>query len=341
MRVSVICPVYNANISHLRSAIRSVLEQRDFEVYEIILIDDHSTAPALKDALNGLVKENRKISLYQTPMNLGPSGARNLGLSKAAGDWIAFLDADDLWPSNKMELVHRALALLPDSRWLTGDVAELDQTGQIKVKQRFGCYIAGDDRSNNVQRMTGHSFSRSLILEGLHLGTSVIRYDCLKELLNFDEDVRYGEDVIFLVKLSLLIPADYIPNISYIYRRQTSSMMWSKGRLSSLYATGPVSAFQDPQLKAFRREFRWMLYSVYKNIAANNIINGRIFPGFQYALKAFFLDPRTILDLLIFTAISLSPGTSRISRIRLYSNSELILLDDSGQFMSTITHNGR
>lgn len=99
---SVIMPVYNA-ATHLFATIRSVLTQTDRDL-ELILIDDGSTDNSLAIMLS-LASEDDRIKLV-AQSNQGVSTARNLGLAQARGKLVAFMDADDLWRPEKLEM-HR------------------------------------------------------------------------------------------------------------------------------------------------------------------------------------------------------------------------------------------
>lgn len=99
-RVSVVMPAYNCE-KYIGEAIGSVLNQtmRD---WELIVIDDCS-----KDGTCRIVEElaakDSRIRLVRNEKNLGPAGSRNKGLDLAAGQYIALLDSDDLWRSEKLE----------------------------------------------------------------------------------------------------------------------------------------------------------------------------------------------------------------------------------------------
>ena len=96
--VSVVIPVYNAG-SELIEAIDSVSRQTQ-PVHEIIVIDDGSTRSETRKILNALPDT---VRILRQP-NAGPASARNLGIRAASGHWIAFLDQDDLWKPEKLEL---------------------------------------------------------------------------------------------------------------------------------------------------------------------------------------------------------------------------------------------
>lgn len=95
--VSVIMPAYNAE-QYMEDAIRSVLAQ---EVpLELLIIDDCSTDATAEIA--GKYADGRKVLFLRNEKNLGVAGSRNMGIRRAAGKYVAFLDADDWWAGGKL-----------------------------------------------------------------------------------------------------------------------------------------------------------------------------------------------------------------------------------------------
>ncbi len=99
--VSIITPVYNAATT-LSETLATVREQT-FEDWEQILVDDGSTDESLAIAEEAAWADSR-LRLLRTLRNSGPAAARNVALDVARGRFIAFLDADDLWLPDKLEL---------------------------------------------------------------------------------------------------------------------------------------------------------------------------------------------------------------------------------------------
>ena len=95
LSISTIIPVYNCEL-YLREAIQSVLDQT-YSVYEVIVVDDGST-----DSSTEIARQFPQIKLLQQS-HQGAAAARNHGIEHAIGEWITFLDADDLWMSTKLE----------------------------------------------------------------------------------------------------------------------------------------------------------------------------------------------------------------------------------------------
>ena len=97
--VSIIMPAYNSS-RWISDSIQSVLDQY-YEQWELLIVDDGSTDNT-KNLLNIFLTDKRIKYYYQE--NSGPAVARNYGISKASGKYLAFLDSDDLWKPNKLEM---------------------------------------------------------------------------------------------------------------------------------------------------------------------------------------------------------------------------------------------
>jgi glycosyltransferase involved in cell wall biosynthesis len=105
-RVSVIIPAYNA-AEHISGALESIFDQT-FRDFEVIVVDDGSTDNTKEVVRAFQGKENVRY-FYQR--NGGQSSARNLGVREARGEYLAFLDADDLWMP---EFLERMVAKMND-----------------------------------------------------------------------------------------------------------------------------------------------------------------------------------------------------------------------------------
>jgi succinoglycan biosynthesis protein ExoO len=111
MSFSVIIPAYNVS-GTVERAIRSAAAQT--LPLEILVIDDCSTDNTV-EVVQALARELPFLRLYSTPVNGGPSVARNVGLRAAKGDWIGLLDADDAWkPGRLQRLLEVAVATSAD-----------------------------------------------------------------------------------------------------------------------------------------------------------------------------------------------------------------------------------
>ncbi|MCP4707733.1 MAG: glycosyltransferase family 2 protein [Planctomycetes bacterium] len=115
LSVSVVIPAYNAE-EHIRRAIESVLQQSR-PADEIIVVDDGST-----DKTGAIVRGYGEKIRYIQQENSGAGRARNRGIEASQSEWIAFLDADDEWPIEKLDLQIIHLRRHPDLVWAYGNI---------------------------------------------------------------------------------------------------------------------------------------------------------------------------------------------------------------------------
>lgn len=107
IRVSVIIPCFNA-APFIGKTIESVLAQT-YSSFEVIVVDDKSTDESV-ELVESYARTDPRVKLIRMRKNAGaPAAPRNLGLVAACGDWVALLDADDLWHPRKLELQMQAL----------------------------------------------------------------------------------------------------------------------------------------------------------------------------------------------------------------------------------------
>lgn len=99
--ITVLIPLYNAQ-EYIEETIESVIKQT-YQNWEIIIIDDCSTDNS-RDIIKKYEIQNSRIKLIKSELNFGgPARPRNIGIENAKGEYIAFLDADDVWDINKLE----------------------------------------------------------------------------------------------------------------------------------------------------------------------------------------------------------------------------------------------
>jgi glycosyltransferase involved in cell wall biosynthesis len=94
-------PVYNAE-KYINDSIVSVINQTFLE-WELLIVDDCSTDNSLK-IINFYEKKDKRIKKFLLNKNQGVGAARNIGIKNSSGDFLAFLDSDDIWNVNKLEI---------------------------------------------------------------------------------------------------------------------------------------------------------------------------------------------------------------------------------------------
>ena len=126
--ISVITPVFNTPVEHLEQAVESVLEQT-YENWELVLVDDGSSAADLLRALPLLAARDRRIILKSPGRHEGISAASNLGLALAHGEWVAFLDHDDVIEPDALFHIVKVLQTHPDADLIYSDEDKLGGDG--------------------------------------------------------------------------------------------------------------------------------------------------------------------------------------------------------------------
>lgn len=99
-KISVIMPAYNCE-KYIESAISSVLQQT-YTNLELIVVDDKSADNTLK-CLESIKEKDSRLIVFQNPINKGVSYTRNHAIKNASGEWLAFIDSDDVWEKDKLE----------------------------------------------------------------------------------------------------------------------------------------------------------------------------------------------------------------------------------------------
>ena len=199
--ISVIVPTYN-RAHFLKEAIESVLAQT-YKNLEIIIVDDGST-----DNTSKLVEkftDKRIIYLYQD--NKGVSSARNKGILKTKGEYISFLDSDDIWLPQKLQ---KQLEVFKTSRFNPGvvytGIQYMDNNGSLKKQKKLSKY-------------RGDIFNKLLRKNIAGIGsTMLVKKECFDKCGLFDENLPSREDLDILIRISTCFEVDYVPEFLTLER---------------------------------------------------------------------------------------------------------------------------
>ncbi len=188
--ISVIIPTYNRKKS-LIQAIQSVLEQTH-TTYEVIVVDDGST-----DLTEAVIAEQFPEIKYHSQPHQGVSAARNLGISLAQGQWLAFLDSDDLWLAKKLEL----------------QVSYFKQHPEVKICHTEEIWIRHGVRVNpkrKHQKKGGWIFQECLPLCAMSPSSIIIHRSVIEEVGGFDEQLPACEDYDLWLRMTSRYPVGFI-----------------------------------------------------------------------------------------------------------------------------------
>jgi glycosyltransferase involved in cell wall biosynthesis len=191
-KVSVIIPAYNKADFTIRT-VESVLKQT-YRNIEIIVIDDGSTDNT-KEKLKCF---GEKIK-YIFKKNGGACSARNLGIEKASGEYIALLDCDDIYYPNKIETSVLCLESDPDYGFISTASYHIDENDNIVT-------IWPDTK----HPPSGWIFSRILMNNIICNSTVLVKKACFQQVGNFDEKIFIPADYDMWIRLAEIYKAGYI-----------------------------------------------------------------------------------------------------------------------------------
>lgn len=207
--VSVIIPAFNTE-KYISQAIESVLNQT-YQNFELIVVNDGST-----DRTEKVIKKyfNRISYIYQT--NKGVAAARNVGISASKGEYIAFLDSDDIWLPEKLELQVDYLSTHLDTDLVYADYATFDNGGGI-LEENFAL-------SRQLPRPSGYIFQELILKCLFQTNTVMLKRQILEKAGLFDERFLIGEDYDLWLRISAEHKIGYLPKVLAKYRQHPSSI---------------------------------------------------------------------------------------------------------------------
>ena len=210
-RFSVIIPAYNCG-RFLAEALESVLAQT-LPAHEVIVVDDGST-----DDTPAVAARFGERILYHRQSNRGVSAARNVGIDRATGDWLAFLDADDVWEREKLEEVApvcrsepRPAIVFTDYRTFGRRESTEDSAGrQAETVHRLSAELrAWDPETDLLVPFVSVMPSAAVVPAGFPI--------------RFVEGVAFNEDAIFFNEIAALGPVRCVPKVLTRYRLHPAS----------------------------------------------------------------------------------------------------------------------
>ena len=301
--VSVIIPTYN-RASLLSRAIQSVLQQR-YGNFELIIVDDSSTDNT-KDVVLDLKDE--RIIYIRHDKNKGGSAARNSGIRLSRGEYIAFLDDDDVWLPDKLESQLKRFKEVPSTVGLV----------------YCGYRIVSSEKIISVVKpeIKGRVFDEALKKCFLGGPTPVIKRECFDKAGIFDEKLPSCQDWDIWIRVAKHFGFDYVPEILAEYRIHKCQV--SAGLQSKIEARKRILGKYEDELKKRAPIFALHL----RRLGSLYCLSGNPNLGRSYILKSirvapFLSDGYIHLFLLalsnrIYKKLLLSYGVQKVGDIVLY-----------------------
>jgi hypothetical protein len=216
-RVSVVIPAYNAAV-HLPATLASIAEQ-SFKPLEIIVVDDGSRDDTVR------IAQAHGVHVISIP-NGGPSAARNAGTEAARGEFVAYLDADDLWAPDKLALQLAAHRTFGQPAFSFTDYRLFDERGvhsrssELLHHWAFRRVVAPRGRVDRGEIVITAGDEKPVLYDSYIPPSSVLvrRADALA-VGGFDETLRVAEDFEFYLRLLKRVPAIAVMKPLMLYRR--------------------------------------------------------------------------------------------------------------------------
>jgi len=277
--ISVIIPFFN-RISKTLEAIKSVINQ-SYDNFEIILIDDGST----KKYDNNFEKMDFRINFFKIKHS-GRSAARNFGISKSTGNYITFLDSDDLYIPTKLE---KQLKVLEDNRnfgMVYSNYQVIQENGNLSKNLNIP----------NI-KLSGYIYPELLFIKGACITTPsvMVRRTLLDRVDWFDEKMSICEDLDFWRRIARISNVYQIeePDVLIRYRKtQNNYWKFTKGRISYINR----AFLDDPSLSPKLRNDLYI--DMYSNYCKWSLKQLDILYAINAYLRLFSLDKRKAIQLI-------------------------------------------
>jgi glycosyltransferase involved in cell wall biosynthesis len=213
LAISAIIPVYNGR-KYLNAAIDSVLNQTRAPC-ELIVVDDGSTDGSC-DSLQNFEQRNCRIPirLICRP-NGGQSAARNTAAASAKGDFLAFLDQDDLWYPHHLESLASLLAGMRKPGWVYSDLDQIDAQGLMVARRFIGA------RGNHPKTLLSDMVAQDMFIVPT---ASLVNREAFEAVGGFDERLSgYEDDDLFLRMFRNGCDDFFLPEATAQWRCHTGS----------------------------------------------------------------------------------------------------------------------
>ncbi|WP_304055836.1 glycosyltransferase family 2 protein [Levilactobacillus namurensis] len=236
---SVMITTYNSQKT-IKNTLRSVIQQTTTE-YELIIVDDHSVDNTLNIVHRILGKADISYRVIRLSKNLGVSAARNVGILKSKGLYIAFLDDDDVWLPDKLE-TQKKIIVKKDVDWIFSNYYVIDDSYK-KIGKRY--------------RRAGYYDYKRIISNGNPIGmlTSVVKRDIL---INYPFRKIHHEDYDLWIRLSKKGYVGYMTNdyLAYYMKSESST---SSNKFKSFIWTYSIFRKNESFFKTLYLMFRYCL----------------------------------------------------------------------------------
>ncbi len=285
--ISVIVPVYNGEKTILET-IQSIQAQT-FSDFELIIINDGSTDGTL-DVISTVNDPRLKVFSYE---NGGLPVARNRGIRRSRGEFITFIDADDLWKPDKLQLQLAALQKKPEAGVAYSWTAFIDENSKFLFAWQ-------------PLYWEGNVYPQLLIRNFISSGSNImVKRKYIEAAGEFDPSLKSVEDWDYYLRLAALCPFVLVPKYQILYRRSSQSMTSKVDVMENANLIVIERAFKaaPPELKSLKNK---SLANAYRYLAKQCIANAFDEEGVKLASQ------KLSYSIKLYPKIMLSNETMRL-----------------------------
>jgi glycosyltransferase involved in cell wall biosynthesis len=286
-KVSVIIPCYNGE-KFIGDAIKSVLTQT-YKDWELVIVDDGSTDNSCEVVESYL--NNDKVRLVKNTYNKGIAKTMNKGIAVSTGDFIAFLDQDDIWHPRKLELQLQKFVNERDNLGLVG-------CGMVFIKndKYRGIFRINDKKSLDQTRI----LTKIFLTNTNSASIMMLKRDCLKEVGLFDESLIAWGDFEMFFRVAKFYKIGYVNRLLVKKRvhSESANVKLRKEIRNEAKKIFPLICDYHPFLKSYLplNEGRIVLGEAIKSLPDKQYKQAR-----QLSLKVILYDPRLrIISKLVY-----------------------------------------
>jgi glycosyltransferase involved in cell wall biosynthesis len=318
--ISVIIPVYNGQKT-IRETIESVLNQT-FKDFELIVINDGS-----QDATLEIISSvpDCRLKVFSYP-NAGQAASRNRGFSHSTGEFIAFLDADDLWTPDKLEAQLKALQNNPQAAVAYSWTNCIDESGQFL-------------REASYSTVSGDVYAKLLLTDFLDNGSNpLIRRQALVEVGDFDESLPPAEDWDMWLRLAARYHFVAVLAPQVLYRQSANSESSNLLRLESACLrviertfTQAHDSLQHLKKHSLANLYKYLIFKCFDR----SVKRSRALVATKFLWCAIRNEPsllkkritwKVLLKILIVVLLQPQPAQALLTKMKRLANLDTLLL---------------
>ncbi|MGB3308964.1 MAG: glycosyltransferase family 2 protein [Nodosilinea sp.] len=296
-KISVIIPAYNAETT-IKDTIESVLSQT-YSDFELIVINDGSQDATL-EVVSHFADKRIRIFSYE---NSGPQKSRNRGIEKSTGTYISFIDADDLWTTDKLEQQLQVIEAHPEAAVAYSWSDEIDETNRFS-------------RSGQHSTLEGNVFEALLKNNFLGNGSNpLVCEEAIRNVGGFDSSILAGQDWDMWLTLATHYSFVVVPKVQVFYRKSSNSNSWSSNlrrQEKGLMQVMTKHLSKHSNLLSYKKGclafcYRYLLFECFEKCSPS-FSNGVL--ALKFFLKAIYLEPFWWLKRYHLIVITLAKTTN-------------------------------